>query len=150
MEYSAGNDIAMVLPLPTPPNTTPDEVSFINLSGYHDFFGAMETGFPLTRSIPTGGMQPKRLMTQNVGSFEVSFIPTSGDFDRLDERFRIPEAAWKQLPEYSDFGFAVFKLRAGTNTVHPLAIEFPMRNPQTLVFSHNPHSRRTGAGGSDL
>lgn len=134
MEYSAGNDLAMILPLPTPPDTTADQVRFINMSGYHEFFSAMENGFPLTRNMPYTTMQPKRLMTQQVGSYQVSFVPSVAELSKLEDKFRLPESVWKSLPEYNEFGFAVFKLRAGTNTVHPLALEFPMRNPQLLFF----------------
>ena len=69
-----------------------------------------------------------------VGSFEASFVPTMKDFARLDKRFRIADAAWKKLPKYHDFGFAVFKLKSGNTKVHPMAFSFPRRDTKTLFF----------------
>ncbi len=133
MEYTAGSDVALILPLPTPPDIAPDAVRFPSLSGYPDLFADIDKGFPLTRNAPTT-KQATHVMTHEVGSFEASFVPTQKQLDALDARFRIPLNVWNQLPEYSEFGFAVFKLRAGTNTVQPLAVEFPTRNPQLLYF----------------
>ena len=134
MEYTAANDVALILPLPTPPHTARDAVHFVRLSNYDNFFGDMENGFPYTRNTPKGGSQSQHVMTHLVGSFEASFVQTLQELDTLDERFRIPRELWNQLPEYNDFGFAVFKLRAGENTVQPLAVEFPTRNPQLVFF----------------
>lgn len=135
MEYSADNDLAMILPLPTPPNAPEDAVRFIDLSEYPDFFADLEKGFPFTRGPAMPGKNaPRGLPVQTVGSYDASFVPNQNDFARLDERFRIPKQVWEHLPEYNDFGFAVFKLRADAHTVQPLALEFPMRNPKLLYF----------------
>ncbi len=134
MEYSAANDVALILPLPTPPDTAPDQVHFVRLSNYENFFSDMENGFPYTRNAPVAGSHAQHVMTHLVGSFESFFVPTPHELDKLDERFRVPSELVKRLPEYNDFGFAVFKLRAGENTVQPLAIEFPTRNPQLVFF----------------
>ena len=52
--------------------------------------------------------------------------------------FRLPDAAWDQLPRYRDYGFAVFKLKEGEakkqQKVHPMAFEFPRANPKKLFF----------------
>lgn len=133
MEYAADNDVALILPLPTPPNPAEDAVRFIDLSGYPDFFAEIEAGFPFTRGPAPAGKNAPRAV-QAVGSFDASFVPSQNDFARLDERFRISQEVWAQLPEYSDFGFAVFKLRTEAHTVHPMALEFPMRNPNLLYF----------------
>lgn len=163
MNYAAAEDLAMVLPLPIPPNAPEDAVRFINLERYPNFFAEMRMGFPqllsrsrsldvetLTKSVPT-------LQIHDVGSFEASFVPRIADFDRLDERFRIPPDLWDQLPAYRDFGFAVFKLKGGypkpseerlerflggassagptrSRRVHPMAFEFPRRNSDLLYF----------------
>jgi hypothetical protein len=74
------------------------------------------------------------LKVHEVGSFEASFVPHLRDFARLDSRFRLPDQVWEQMPQYSDYAFAVFKLRAGAKNVHPMAFEFPRRNPQELFF----------------
>ncbi len=134
MEYAAESDLAMILPLPTPPHAADDAVRFIDLSAYPEFFTDMEKGFPYTRQPVTGHGRKPQLQVQTVGSFDASFVPSQKDFERLDARFRLPADAWKELPEYDDFGFAVFKLRADAHTVHPLAFEFPTRNPQLLYF----------------
>jgi hypothetical protein len=138
MTYAAAGDLAMVLPLPVPPNPPEDAVRFINLERYPNFFDDMQRGFPMLRSI--GINESYRIAAQlkvyDVGSFEASFVPQIADFDRLDERFRIPSEVWAQLPAYSEYGFAVFKLKGGSNPhdVHPMAFKFPRRNPELLYF----------------
>lgn len=135
MEYAAENELAMILPLPTPPNAAEDAVRFIDLSGYPEFFADLDKGFPMLRALPVvPARKPQALSVQTVGSFDASFVPSQQDFERLDERFRIPTDVWNQLPEFNDFGFAVFKLRPDAHTVHPIAFEFPTRNASLLYF----------------
>jgi hypothetical protein len=71
-----------------------------------------------------------------VGSFQASFVPTVADFDRLDPRFRLEPEIWRRLPQYADFGFAVFKLRpsAEPESIHPMAFAFQRRDAGTLFF----------------
>jgi hypothetical protein len=52
----------------------------------------------------------------------------------LDERFRLPPDAWKQLPQYESYGFAVFKLKSGEMKVHPMAFSFPRQKTKALFF----------------
>jgi hypothetical protein len=141
MTIEAGEDLAMILPLPTKKNAGEDAMTFINLKEYPDFFKHMRKGFPepatrafksVDRALPPAAA-PK-LKVHDVGEFEASFVPAVKDFSRLDERFRLPEGTWEKLPLYKDFGFAVFKLKEGAKTVHPMAFEFPRRDPRTLFF----------------
>jgi hypothetical protein len=163
MRYAAAGDLAMVLPLPVPPRPAEDAVRFINLQRYPDFFEDMNRGFPqwLSLSRSAGGLKslpegPPTLQVHDVGDFEASFVPRVEDFDRLDERFRIPGDVWDHLPAYRDYGFAVFKLKGSAPAeggllrrlvggrparkapeprgVHPMAFEFPRRNPDLLYF----------------
>jgi hypothetical protein len=69
-----------------------------------------------------------------VGNFEASFVPTVKDFARLDERFRLPTDTWEKIPGYESYGFAVFKLKAGAMTVHPMAFSFPRKDAGSLFF----------------
>jgi hypothetical protein len=39
----------------------------------------------------------------------------------------MPADAWDKLKGYHDWGFAVFKLKPGKRTIHPMAFEFPTR-----------------------
>ena len=80
-------------------------------------------------------MQPQ-LVVHEVGSFEASFVPTRRDFSRLDQRFRLPDDVWQALLGYDDWGFAVFKLgpMSRLTGVHPMAFEFPQRDPDRLFF----------------
>jgi hypothetical protein len=150
MTYAAAGDLAMVLPLPVPPSPGEDVVRYINLEGYPRFFLDLQSGFVMrSRSLSNGVvMGAKTLKVHDVGSFEASFVPTLADFDRLDERFRIPGDAWDRIPAYRDFGFAVFKLKGGPQPkdVHPMALEFPRRNPELLYFPtvhiHDRHVHR--------
>jgi hypothetical protein len=142
MTLKAKTDLAMVLPLPVKAGTDEKGVSFIDLSEYAEFFDDLLKGFPVPVRASRGGAStfsaapPPAAMLEvvKVGSFEASFVPTLKDFSRLDERFRISDAAWKQLPEYRDHGFAVFKLKSGEAKVHPMAFSFPRKDPKTLFF----------------
>ena len=116
MTYAAAADLAMVLPLPVLPNPPEDAIRFINLESYPTFFEDMELGFPPPPRAPEDDtledlMAAPMLQVHDVGSFEASFVPRLEDFDRLDERFRIPHDVWDRLPVYHDFGFAVFRLK---------------------------------------
>ena len=141
MTVKAGEDLAMILPIPVPKGTKEDAVSFINLEKYPDFFEEMVLGFPVPRtkddSSPKkdkawGGDQ--KLKVVEVGSFVASFVPAVKDFSRLDERFRLPEGTWDKLPAYKEYGFAVFQLKKGEMKVHPMAFDFPTANPKKLFF----------------
>ena len=152
MSYFADQDLAMVLPLPTPIGSRESAIEFVNLEKFPTFFDHLREGFPafsrgpmlsITQSAP-------KLKVQQVGDFEASFVPTQGDFARLDPRFRLADLVWDQMPQYADWGFAVFKLRKREKrrtwwpkwitkggrgiTVHPMAFLFPTRRPQSLFF----------------
>ena len=84
-------------------------------------------------------------MVHDVGEFEASFVPTPADFNRLDERFRLPRSVWSALPDYADYGFAVFKLPPealwllhapprGWTELPPDGVRLPRRNPSALFF----------------
>ena len=141
MRFNAENELAMVLPLPVKLGTDEKDVSFIDLSGYAELFVDLERGFPppestgvKTRGVRVTSLSAHQLEVVQVGNFEASFVPTMKDFSRLDERFRISDKAWKHLPAYKDFGFAVSKLKAGSLKVHPMAFSFPRRDLKTLFF----------------
>jgi hypothetical protein len=137
MRYVATETLAMVLPLPTPVGVGESAVHFIDLSGYPEFFEHAASGFhdvvrdpDELRTLSSSG----RLDVHEVGSYEASFVPRIPDFARLDPRFRMPEGVWEKLPQYADWSFAVFKLKDGRNEVHPMAFEFPRRDPTRLFF----------------
>jgi hypothetical protein len=168
MAYAAAEDLAMVLPLPVSPHRAEDAVRFINLERYPSFFNRMKLSFinfdELTLSLARGPAvaEGPLLQVHQLGSFEASFVPQLDDFDRLDAGFRIPRGVWDRLPEYHDYGFAVFKLKGDKpiepqslsrleylrakfrrkppdpaptpRLVHPMAFEFPRRNREVLYF----------------
>lgn len=140
MQFAATEDLAMILPIPVPKQTPENAVRFINLEKYPDFFKEMDSGFPKPRAtFGSGGFGSKSAPTLTldvieVGSFQASFVPTIGDFARLDERFRLPDGTWDKLPQYKEFGFAVFKLKKESTSVHPMAFEFPRAKPRQLFF----------------
>lgn len=68
----------------------------------------------------------------NVGNYIASFVPSLADFSRLDERFTLPASTWAKIPQYADFGFAVFQLAAGPLKPHPMAFEFEMASPSVF------------------
>src|SRR5690349_9141424 len=142
MTIDAKEDLAMILPLPVKTPAGEKDVKFIDLKGYPEFFGDMEAGFHrpekvtrhlLSNAVPSAAA-PTRLEVVQVGSFEASFVPTQDDFSRLDDRFRLPADAWKQLPQYESYGFAVFKLKPGEMKIHPMVFSFPREQTRTLLF----------------
>ena len=139
MTFSSVEDLAMVLPLPVQPGVEEDAVAFINLDTYPSFFEDLNRLFPVMRSrrgrAETTGLAKSALVVHTVGIYEASFVPTIADLSRLDPRFRLPDGVWDALPDYADYGFAVFKLAGGAQQkVHPLALSFPTRHPDTLFF----------------
>ena len=166
MKVSARDALAMILPIPTPPGSAEDAVRFIDLEAYPRFFDDMDTGFPVKKSAWGPGVQASSgpvttnvLEVHAVGLFEASFVPCQADFARLDPRFTIPTEVWAAMPQYDDYGFAVFQLEsfarapegwfrrllgrvtarpsgrvAEQKTIHPMAFEFPTRTPDQLFF----------------
>ncbi|VTT99386.1 Uncharacterized protein OS=Pedosphaera parvula (strain Ellin514) GN=Cflav_PD1343 PE=4 SV=1 [Gemmataceae bacterium] len=138
MKFKAGDDLAMILPIPTPKDSAEDAVKFINLEKYETFFDDLNAAFPAPASdAPTrGGKGDKPLAVVEVGKYVASFVPSVKAFDKLDQQFRLPAAVWDKLPQYADFGFAVFKLKKpekGEQKVHPMAFEFP-RDDKKILF----------------
>lgn len=138
MSFAAAGDTAMVLPLPVASRDERTALRFIDLSATPDFFDRIgEFVWMLeerrgTGDLLGGGGEPVRppLAVHEVGAFEASFVPAVADFERLDARFRLAAGVWQQLPQYQDYGFAVFKLRAtgsAAQHAHPMAFEFSTR-----------------------
>lgn len=152
MDVEIEDELAMVLPLPVPENGPDDAVTFVDLSGYPDFFDRLECAFPPDYlSMPQAkggpfrsGTPARTLDVHEVGLFEASFVPKPSDFSRLDARFRLPEHVLAKLVAYRDFGFCVFRLspkkrgifglRRPRQSVHPMAFVFPRRDPHEVFF----------------
>ena len=125
MKYQTKDQVAMVLPIPTPSGTKEDALKFISLEKYKRFFVDLNSGFPQPK--PTGrpmtsyslGTAKGALNVEEVGDFIASFVPSVADFSRLDERFRLPAKAWEQLPKQKTYGFAVFQLKAKVAEAQP-------------------------------
>ncbi|MCA9590606.1 MAG: hypothetical protein KC657_35140 [Myxococcales bacterium] len=154
MNVSAPEPVAMVLPLPVPPRSGEGAVRFIDLSGYPKFFVDVNEAFPplyapaaKSRGSRSSGPLKTTLRVHEAGDFVASFVPSLDDFDRLDARFRLDAEVWDALPRYADWGFAVFQLKdlaapsgwrrifgLKPKTIHPMAMEFPRRDPSRLFF----------------
>ncbi|WP_442510413.1 hypothetical protein SH528x_002033 [Novipirellula sp. SH528] len=141
MSFEATEDLAMILPLPSRENLGEDAVEFINLEQYPKFFDDMHAGFPKPApSGKAGGFGALAIDSElplkvvDVGSFEASFVPTIGDFDRLDARFKLDAETWDAIPKYKSYGFAVFKLKKGDHKVHPMAFKFASAIGWRLFF----------------
>lgn len=142
MKFDAKEDLAMILPLPTKRSSGEDAVEFINLEDCPDLFEDIELGFPKRRlggaslsdpiSVLPASEDP--LVVHDVGAFEASFVPTVADFHRLDERFRLPEAVWADVPGADKYGFAVFKLKARGPDPHPFAFVFDTASPTQAFY----------------
>lgn len=132
MKITADEELAMILPIPVVQPAKEDAVVFHDLSGYPGFFSDLRSAFPVavagaaSRSAgPFAAFSEPTLEVKKVGAFDASFVPKISDFQRLDARFRLEDDVWKSLPQYADYGFAVFKLRKGAQDVHPMAFRFP-------------------------
>jgi len=141
MTVDIAKPLAMVLPVPIKKDSDEKAVRFINLENYPNFFGDLNAGFPraadsnLSLLTASAAMRStKELEVVQVENFEASFVPTVGDFNRLDARFQLPAELFDKMPDYRHFGFAVFKLKPGAQTVHPMAFEFPTAQPARLFF----------------
>jgi hypothetical protein len=141
MALATPADVAMVLPIPVAERAE-DALSFVDISVYPTLFADLDALFPLLDymdesedlAAPQGATRTP-LVVHSVGSFEASYVPSLADFDRLDARFRIPDKVWDRRPEYRDYGFAVFKLKAGkTKNIHPMAFRFGTREPGRIFF----------------
>src|SRR5436190_8966305 len=101
MKFKAGEDLAMILPIPTPKASAEDAVKFISLKKYETFFDDVRKGFPEPPP-PRGKDVPKDdapnkggpLVVVEVGDFVASFVPALKDFDRLDKQFRLADGVW--------------------------------------------------------
>ncbi|MBL8626235.1 MAG: hypothetical protein JNK64_33275 [Myxococcales bacterium] len=153
MDFAAREALAMVLPLPVPAGTPEDAVRFVDLSGYRTFFADVERAFPVFL-LPAAKGGPAfrgaiparpRLKVHEVGDFVASFVPTSGDFDRLDPRFRLAPEVVAALAAQRDYGFAVVQLAATgagwwrrlwrkVKSLAPVALSFPTRDPGRVFF----------------
>ncbi len=141
MQYSAKEPVAMILPLPVKQPASETSVRFISLEDYRWFFDDLGRAFPSPFSMGIGcgssvevSSKAASLLVQDVGDYVASFVPTVDDFDRLDAQFVIPKSTWAQLPQYHDFGFAVFQLKAASARVHPMALEFDSRWSDRIFF----------------
>lgn len=157
MTYQASTDLAMILPIPTPPRSAEDTVRFIDLSEYSDFFEALASAFPMPkmREFPSildvSKSRAVPLRVHDVGSFEASFVPHQDHFIRLDPRFTLDPEIWRQMPVYEDFGFCVFKLKPGKKKIHPMAFSFTTGRPFEMFFPtvHVHDGRVSGAADFD-
>jgi len=142
MQVELAAPVAMVLPLPVPADGPDDAVVFHDLSAHASLFrelGAAVAHGPVSggglRDVPRGARQP--LTVHAVGAFEASFVPRAADFARLDPRFRLAPDVLAALPEYADWGFAVFQLTTDARrraAFHPMGLEFPRRDADRLFF----------------
>ena len=147
MVYESEVPNAMILPLPVLQSAGEDAVQFIDLSEDESFFKTLSKGFPRVPRSPGLGCGADRvtasadamLPVQNVGNFIASFVPTIDDFDRLDPQFTIPKDTWLNIPEYADYGFAIFQLASLSAIAHPMAFEFQTRFKNDKVFFPTVH-----------
>lgn len=142
MDFLASEPVAMILPVPVLKGTGDEALAFVSLGGYVRFFNDLDRCFPEPEAWRKGSyglsapILASILAVHEVGDFEASYVPSIADFPRLDPRFRLPESAWETLPDYHDFGFAVFQLRPGPKLrrVHPIAYRYPAERPEALFF----------------
>jgi MYXO-CTERM domain-containing protein len=143
MLYSAVAPTAMILPLPVALPADDTSVRWKSLKDYDSLFQDLDAGFPAepppqslfgSRSKSASAVAAAPLPVHDVGDFVASFVPRIQDFARLDPRFVISGDVWAKIPEYADYGFAVFQLSKLSGTPHPIAFEFRSRLRDVLYF----------------
>jgi hypothetical protein len=138
MNVATSRDVAMILPVPVRPGTGESALRFIDLEKHPEMFGELDALFAAeVAAQPKGGVWRDRgptLAVHEVGSFIATYVPSKLDFDRVDRRFWLPRILLDSVPAYSDYGFAVFQLEPGKNTIHPMAFTFPSRELDRLYF----------------
>lgn len=142
MQYSAPKPTAMILPIPVALPASESSVTWKDLKGYSGFFDDLAKGFPeIERSpgmskgaVAAAPLAQDMIAVHEVGDFIASFVPTQADFSRLDPRFVISSDVWSAIPEYKDYGFAVFQLKELAGTPHPIAFEFKTRMRDAVYF----------------
>lgn len=135
--------VAMILPVPMPQKLA-ETFAFVDLSSCPKFFDHLAECFPQparprgdSHSMMKSMSSRDILKVHSVGDFVGSYVPTVNDFERLDERFRLPPELWSRLPGYSLGGFAVFQLspKSGRPTkIHPMAFLYTPEIPEELFF----------------
>jgi len=158
MRVAQDQELAMILPIPTPVGVAEDAVAFVDLSGAADLFARLDALFPVMLGLGMAQSKSRQsrgfLQVHQVGAFNASFVPRLADFARLDPVLRLPEQVWDEVPGYADFGFCVLALgaparprrglidrllgrrpaAAGAHAVHPMAFTFPRRDPAQIFF----------------
>ncbi len=133
MVFQSSADVAMILPIPVEQPGRRDAVVFYDFSDYTGFFEDLDCCFPV--EIPeTWGGDTFGLEVHAVGSFHASYVPSVEEFSKLDERFRLAPAVWKELPAYTEYSFIVFQFRPGHQKPHPMAFSFPSAEPDRIYF----------------
>lgn len=141
MNIATKQPVAMILPLPIAHGADEHALRFVSLEKHPRMFVSLGGLFEFAQTAARkGGLRlpmpspRQKLVVHEVGAFIASFVPSRADFDRLDERFRMPSVLFDAVPAYADYGFAVFQLQPGRTTVHPMAMRFPTRAPDQLFF----------------
>ncbi len=132
MHYESLTDNAMILPVPVRQPANDQSLRFIDMQDYTSFFDDLDKGFPAIPPTFNIGCSARvefsmvagEIPVIEVGNYIASFVPRLSDFSRLNPRFTLPENVWSRMPQYADYGFAVFQLKAGSTKPHPMAFEF--------------------------
>jgi len=103
---------------------------------FPDIFEDIHDLFPKLRGIdlPFSAGSAEILEVIQVGAFSASFVPNQSEFSRLDPHFQLSKIVLETLPNYTDYGFVVFKLQKGALQVHPMAFWFKTREENQLYY----------------
>ena len=136
MTAALDQEMAMILPIPLQVTEDGNQpVEFLDLSDCPMFFPYLEGSFQKRPGFSLLQLFGKdTIEVIEVGSFVASYVPSIDDFKRLDPRFGLDTSIWRELPQYHDYGFAVFKLQPGEERIHPIALRFRTRYQDQLFF----------------
>jgi len=136
MKISTKADTAMVLPIPISLIDKDDIVEFVDLTDSADIFAKIDNLFPSMALwfVMASAKKENYIKVESVGSYEASFVKNSGDFENLDPRFSLDSETLEKLPQYKDYGFIVFKLKATDSKIHPMAFWFKTRETKKLFY----------------
>lgn len=139
--YEAEADFALILPLPTPPESPANDVRFIDLSGYDAFFRDLRRGFPSLQPEAEKVSLTDRILEKvrdwldiDTTQAAIAFAPNHAALSHIQDQFQLTANVLRLLERFGDAGFVCLKLAAGTNRVPPMAFEFPRRRSAELFF----------------
>lgn len=128
LAYSSDGHTAMILPLPTAIKDRDRWLQTHSLSVYKDLFKDLDRAFSRDSSIQKA---PKSVpVLEYVNPNHITLCASVTELAKIDQRFRLSNEFWSQLPQYCDGSYAVVILPdtgGRLKGVNPFSISFKSR-----------------------